>query len=79
LEQPLPRLAWATNRAGAALDPFDLPSAVVDWIEKGEAPSAVTTMGSAFPGKSRPRWVYPKHAHYVGRGDPEDAASFECR
>ena len=66
-------------RGGAALDQFDLLSAIVDWVEKGEAPSAVTATGSAFPGKSRPLCAYPKHAHYVGRGDPDDAASFECR
>ena len=63
----------------AALDRFDLLSALVDWVEKGAAPDSVTATGNAFPGRSRPLCAYPKHAHYVGRGDPDDAASFECR
>jgi feruloyl esterase len=63
----------------AALDRFDLLSALVDWVEKGAAPDSVTATGNAFPGRSRPLCAYPKHAHYVGRGNPDDAASFECR
>jgi len=26
-----------------------------------------------------PLCPYPQHAHYKGAGNPEDAASFECR
>ena len=63
----------------AALDSFDLLGAVVDWVEKGTAPDAVTATGRAFPGRSRPLCAYPKHAQYKGRGDSQDAASFECR
>ena len=33
----------------------------------------------SWPGRSRPLCPYPKHAHYKGTGDVEDAASFECR
>jgi hypothetical protein len=35
--------------------------------------------GKAFPGRSRPLCAYPKHAQHKGEGNPEDAASFECR
>jgi feruloyl esterase len=63
----------------AALDSFDLLSAVVDWVEKGTAPDAVTATGRAFPGRSRPMCAYPKYAHYKGSGDIEDAKNFECR
>ena len=28
---------------------------------------------------SRPLCAYPQHAHYKGLGNPEEAASFECR
>ncbi len=63
----------------AALDTFDLLGAVVDWVEKGAAPDAVTATGRAFPGRSRPLCAYPKHAHYKGSGDLEDAKNFECR
>jgi feruloyl esterase len=63
----------------AALDQFDLLSAVMDWVEKGVAPDSVVATGQAFPGRSRPLCAYPKHAHYTGNGNPEDAQSFVCR
>jgi hypothetical protein len=63
----------------AALDAFDLLSAVVDWVEKGTAPASVTATGRALPGRSRPLCAYPQHAHYTGEGDPQDAKNFECR
>jgi pimeloyl-ACP methyl ester carboxylesterase len=63
----------------ATLDKFDLLGAVVDWVENGKAPDSVVATGADFPGRSRPLCAYPKHAQYKGQGDPEDAASFECR
>jgi len=63
----------------AALDSFDLLSAVVDWVEKGAAPDAVPATGRAFPGRSRPMCAYPNFAHYKGTGDLEDAKNFECK
>ncbi len=64
---------------GQALDQFDLLGAIVNWVEKGTAPMSVIASGKAFPGRSRPLCPYPKHAHYKGQGDTEDAANFECR
>jgi hypothetical protein len=64
---------------GQALDQFDLLGAIVNWVEKGTAPMSVIATGKAFPGRSRPLCAYPKHAHYKGQGDTEDAANFECR
>jgi len=67
-------------RTGAAtLDQFDLLQAVVDWVEQNKAPDMVTATGAAFPGRSRPLCAYPQYAAYKGSGDPENAASFECR
>ena len=63
---------------GQALDQFDLLGAIVIWVEKGTAPNAVIATGKAFPGRSRPLCAYPKHAHYKGQGDTEDANNFEC-
>lgn len=63
----------------SALDSFDLLTGVVDWVEKGTAPESVTATGRAFPGRSRPLCAYPKHAHYKGQGDTQDARNFECR
>jgi feruloyl esterase len=63
----------------AALDRFDLLTAIVNWVEKGVAPDSVVATGAAFAGRSRPLCAYPKYAHYKGQGDPEDARNFECR
>jgi hypothetical protein len=64
---------------GQALDQFDLLGAMVNWVEKGTVPSSVIATGKAFPGRSRPLCSYPKHAHYKGKGDAQDASNFECR
>ena len=63
----------------AALDNFDMLSAVIDWVEHGVAPDFVVAKGKAFPGRTRPLCAYPKYASYKGQGDPENAANFECR
>jgi feruloyl esterase len=63
----------------AALDTFDLLTAVVNWVEKGVAPDSVMATGRAFPGRSRPLCPYPAYAHYKGSGDIEDAKNFACR
>ena len=63
----------------ATLDQFDMLDAVVGWVEKGTAPEAIKAAGSAFPGRSRPLCSYPRHAHYKGSGDPQNADNFECR
>jgi len=62
----------------ATLDRFDMLSAIVAWVEKGQAPAQVTATGRAFPGRSRPLCPYPQHAQYGGSGDPQSAASFSC-
>ena len=64
---------------GLSLDHFDLLSALVNWTEKGIAPSSVNATGKAFPGRSRPLCAFPKHAQYKGQGDTEKAQNFECR
>jgi Tannase and feruloyl esterase len=61
------------------LDSFDALSAIVKWVEQGQAPERITATGRAFPGRSRPLCAYPMHAHYKGQGDPESAENFECR
>jgi feruloyl esterase len=66
-------------QTGATLERFDLLQAVVDWVEKGKAPDSAIATGPAFPGRSRPLCAWPQYAAYKGQGNPEDAASFECR
>jgi hypothetical protein len=64
---------------GPALDQFDMLGAVVNWVEKGTAPTSVIATGKAFPGRSRPLCAYPKHAQYSGHGDTNDAHNFSCQ
>jgi feruloyl esterase len=64
---------------GPALDHFDMLGAVVNWVEKGSAPTSVIATGKAFPGRSRPLCAYPKHAQYSGHGDTNDAKNFICQ
>jgi feruloyl esterase len=63
----------------ATLDRFDMLTAIVDWVEQGQAPVQVVATGRAFPGRSRPLCPYPQHAQYNGSGDSELAANFSCR
>ncbi|HET9192036.1 MAG TPA: tannase/feruloyl esterase family alpha/beta hydrolase [Vicinamibacterales bacterium] len=60
-------------------DAFDLLTALVDWVERGIAPDAVVATRRAAPQLTRPLCAYPRYAHYTGKGDPQQAASFECR
>jgi len=64
---------------GPGLDQFDFLGEMVDWVEKGTEPRSVIATGKAFPGRSRPLCPYPKHAHYSGKGNSDDANNFECR
>jgi feruloyl esterase len=61
------------------LDQFDLLTAVVDWVESGRPPERVIATGKSMAGESRPLCPFPAHAHYDGKGDPADAASYHCR
>jgi feruloyl esterase len=63
----------------AALDTFDLLTAVVNWVEQGTPPDAVPSSGRAFPGRTRPLCAYPTYARYTGRGNPDAAENFVCQ
>jgi|KBSSwiStaDraftv2_1062776.scaffolds.fasta_scaffold126805_2 feruloyl esterase len=66
-------------QGGAATDSFDGLGALMNWVEKGQAPQRIIASGTAvFPGRTRPLCPYPAYAHYDG-GNLEDAASFSCR
>ncbi|MBX3586885.1 MAG: tannase/feruloyl esterase family alpha/beta hydrolase [Ramlibacter sp.] len=79
---------------GPAADQFDLLTPLVEWVEHGVAPQAVTAAvrGAGNAGganaelprewpatRTRPLCAYPTVATYQGHGNPEDAASFACR
>ncbi|WP_432696261.1 tannase/feruloyl esterase family alpha/beta hydrolase [Marinobacterium sp. YM272] len=71
---------------GPATDDFDLFSKLVDWVESGNEPQAVTASIAAGNGERFSDWSedrtrklcpYPQVARYQG-GDPESAESFSC-
>jgi len=63
---------------GPGLDDFDALGALVDWVEKGRAPSSMVARGAAVPGESRPICAYPAHAVFRAGGG-RDAGDYECR
>ncbi len=64
---------------GPATDVFDGLTALVQWVEQGQAPQAIAAHGSSvMPGISRPLCPYPKLARYRA-GDVAKAESFDCR
>jgi len=67
---------------GRGPDRVDLLSAVVDWVEGGEAPerllaSKVDAEGATV--MTRPLCCYPEVAVWDGVGDTDDASSFRCQ
>ncbi|RYF41939.1 MAG: tannase/feruloyl esterase family alpha/beta hydrolase [Comamonadaceae bacterium] len=67
---------------GPATDAYDPLQAVVDWVEKGQAPEVIAAAAQAnnsyFANRTRPLCPYPKFAKYKGSGSLEDAANFSC-
>ncbi len=80
---------------GPSTDQFDMLTALVDWVERGEAPDRVIAhargAGNAVganpdvpsswsPNRSRPLCPYPKVARLkAGATDLETADSFSCQ
>lgn len=62
---------------GNAYDNFDLLGPMVDWVESGEAPGAVTASRRQSEAQM-PLCPHPSYPHYTG-GDADDAESYECR
>lgn len=74
---------------GMALGSFDLFGALVEWVERGNAPESVVARRAAAknpdfpqswsPERTRPLCAYPKHAVWTpGASDLESASSFHC-
>jgi feruloyl esterase len=80
------------SRGGPATDQMDMVEALVNWVEKGEAPAAVVARargaGSAVPNpevppswsptRSRLLCPYPQVPRYQGSGSLESSSSFAC-
>lgn len=89
---PVPGMAHCNG--GPSTDRFDGLSALVKWVEQGDAPDqlfasargAGNTAGvnADVPKewsatRTRPLCAYPRVARYNGSGDVEDAGNFSCR
>jgi len=65
-------------RGGPGADRFDALSAIEEWVGHDRPPAHLVATRN--DGKlSRPLCAYPQLPHYRGSGDPNEAASFECR
>jgi feruloyl esterase len=66
---------------GPATSQFDAFTALVGWVENGNAPASLLGTAPAdtpWPGRTRPLCAYPAQARYVGSGSIESAANFRC-
>ncbi|MEP7007241.1 MAG: tannase/feruloyl esterase family alpha/beta hydrolase, partial [Sphingomonas bacterium] len=63
---------------GNSFDQFDMLTPLVEWVEKGEAPEAITAGRRAPDPAERPLCPYPGYAVYKG-GDEKLARSFACK
>jgi feruloyl esterase len=67
-------------RGGVGPDQADWMATLAGWVEKGEKPATITAraMRDGEVAMTRPLCPHPQAARYTGRGDTNDAASFEC-
>ena len=63
---------------GGGLERFDMLTAIVNWVEKGEAPGAIVGTDSKRQ-TTRPLCPWPQHARYKGTGDANDVSNYACR
>ena len=68
-------------RGGAGPDQADFMSALVDWVEGGQAPERIvaSAVRDGNVTMTRPICPHPQVAVYDGSGDTNDASNFECR
>jgi feruloyl esterase len=66
---------------GTGPDTVDWTTAIVEWVENGQAPERViaTKMASGAVTRSRPLCPYPQKAVYNGSGSTDDERNFACR
>jgi feruloyl esterase len=69
-------------RGGPGPDRFDGLAALRQWVEEDVAPDTIVASKIGSTGavvRSLPLCPYPAGPQFSGRGDPTDAASYECR
>jgi feruloyl esterase len=62
---------------GNAFDQFDLLGPMVEWVENGVAPDALTAARSDGTQGERPLCPHPQYPRYTG-GDPDAVGSYTC-
>ncbi|RQO41173.1 hypothetical protein DBV14_28815 [Variovorax sp. KBW07] len=69
----------AGHGGGGSLQEVDWASAIMGWVEKGDAPTQMTyTFTAGGTARSMPVCQYPKYPKYNGSGDVNAAASYAC-
>lgn len=63
---------------GPGLGNFPALPALMDWVEKNQAPDRMIATGPTVPGRSRPLCAWPRWPRYAGSGDINNAANFVC-
>ncbi|MGC4084876.1 MAG: tannase/feruloyl esterase family alpha/beta hydrolase [Vicinamibacterales bacterium] len=65
---------------GPGPNEFDMLTALENWVEKGQAPSAVvaTHKENGVATRTRPLCPHPQVARYKGTGSVDEASSFTC-
>ena len=74
---PLPALPGAGNQTPKP-EQDQMFSALVDWVERGQAPGVITLM-SRDGSVSYPICVYPQKATWDGSGSARQASSYACK
>jgi feruloyl esterase len=66
---------------GAGVDHLDALTALINWVEAGKAPDAITATRVEANKVTRSRLLcpYPQVAHFAGMGSPNDDTSFVCQ
>jgi feruloyl esterase len=67
-------------RGGVNVDRFDAITPVIEWVEQGRAPEAITAarVEDGRVTRTRPLCPYPEVARHAGAGSTDDAANFSC-
>ena len=68
-------------RGGDGATEFDMFAELVNWVENGDAPEQITATRTVNGTTSFTRTLcqYPYVARYDGKGDPNQASSFDCK
>jgi feruloyl esterase len=66
---------------GVGPDQYDAVTAVIDWVERDEAPESMVAkkIVDGEVKRSRPLCPYPQVARFKGQGSIDEAANFACR